>query len=121
MLAVHVVWGVSRYCAVANALIQKFDVRSGDDALRSRLPDEGYRSYLSPNTLTTSSLVSAATPLQLLDTLTCMYAMPTSDGSRNLACYRLRSDIHGMCWHENAVRLLEHLTSWATSPELVFT
>ena len=121
ILAIHVVWDVSRCCAVANALIQKFDVRSGDDAVRSRLPDEGHRSYLSPKTLATFSLVSVATPPQHLDALTCMYAKSTSDGSRNLACHRLRSDIHGMCWHEYAVRLLEHLTSRATSPGLVFT
>ena len=125
ILAEQSLCGASRCCTVANALIQKFEVRGGDDALRSRLPNEGLREgllFADP----ARPFPAAALPLKpskvgrsyLHDT------RPTTDRSRYLCSHRLlraQSDTHGLCWHASAVQRLVHLTSWATSPELVFT
>jgi hypothetical protein len=73
ILAVHVVWYISRRYGVANALIQKFDVRGGDDALRSRLPDEGHRLYFSPLALARLALALQQLVPKPWVLSTCMY------------------------------------------------
>jgi hypothetical protein len=78
ILADHVVWYGSKCGAVANAPVQKFDVRGGDDAVRTRGNGHTFRRWR----YSEYSPTAAASPLQPLNALTCMIRRPTPDRSR---------------------------------------